>query len=148
MFDLPADVKESAWLIEEASLIWTEVTLDVVAQMDDLSLTALRHLLAAHRHGPLNLSALALHLGMSPSATGRMVDRLVGQELLQRSPATHSRREVRIEVTPRGHEILEQLRTVRRQCIGEALGRLPPEDRRALTRLLQQLTAAAEPPPA
>ncbi|WP_157253842.1 MarR family winged helix-turn-helix transcriptional regulator [Nonomuraea typhae] len=146
MFDLPADVKESAWLIEEASLLWTEVTLDAVAEMDDLSLTALRHLLAADRHGPLKLSALACQLGLSASATGRMVDRLVTLDLLKRSPATHSRREVRIEVTCRGHEILEQLRSVRRQRIGEALNKLPAADRHTLTRLLQQLTAAAEPP--
>ncbi|MEU6714103.1 MarR family transcriptional regulator [Nonomuraea sp. NPDC046802] len=137
-----ADVDDSAWLVEEASLVLMEVTLDAVAQMDNLSLAALRHLLAVDRHGPLNLSGLASHLGMSLSATGRMVDRLVASGLLARFTATHSRREIRIEVTPRGLEVLEQLRSARRRRIGAALRNLATEDRHILTSLLRQLTAA------
>jgi DNA-binding MarR family transcriptional regulator len=137
-----ANVDDSAWLVEEASVVLMEVTLDAVAQMEDLSLAALRHLLAVERHGPLNLSALAARLGMSLSAAGRMVNRLVDSGLLARSTAVHSRREIRIEMTPRGLEALAKLRSARRQRIGVALQNLDPADRRILTRVLQQLTAA------
>ncbi|WP_147268021.1 MarR family winged helix-turn-helix transcriptional regulator [Spongiactinospora rosea] len=131
---------DSAWMVEEASLVLVEVTLDAVAHMGDLSLTALRLLLAADRHGPLNLSRLAAQLGMSPSATGRMVDRLAGSGLLTRYPATHSRREIRIEVTAEGLRVLERLRSARRRRIGLALRHLTPEGRRLLTHVLQEFT--------
>ncbi|MFI0420605.1 MarR family winged helix-turn-helix transcriptional regulator [Spongiactinospora sp. 9N601] len=133
---------DSAWMVEEASLVLVEVTLDAVAQMGDLSLTALRLLLATDRHGPLSLSRLAAQLGMSPSATGRMVDRLAGSGLLNRYPATHSRREIRIEVTAGGLRVLERLRSARRRRIGLALRDLTPEGRRNLTRVLREFTEA------
>ncbi|GAA3129491.1 MarR family winged helix-turn-helix transcriptional regulator [Streptosporangium carneum] len=135
---------DSAWLVEEASLVLVEVTLNAVAEMGDLSLTQLRVLLAVDRHGPLNLSTLAAHLTMSLSAAGRMVDRLDGAGLLTRFPAAHSRREIRIETTVRGREVLGRLRSARRRRIGAALERLTPETRQTLARTLQEFTAAAQ----
>ncbi|MBB4704673.1 MarR family winged helix-turn-helix transcriptional regulator [Sphaerisporangium siamense] len=133
---------DSAWLVEEASLVLVEVTLDAVAEMGDLSLTQLRALLAVDRHGPLNLSSLATRLNMSLSAAGRMVDRLDGSGLLRRFPAPHSRREIRIETTSDGREVLERLRSARRRRIGTVLERLTPDARAQLTHVLQEFTAA------
>ncbi|MBB5629416.1 MarR family winged helix-turn-helix transcriptional regulator [Sphaerisporangium krabiense] len=130
------------WLVEEASLVLVEVTLDAVAEMGDLSLTQLRALLAVDRHGPLNLSSLATRLNMSLSAAGRMVDRLDGLGLLQRFPAPHSRREIRIDTTSDGREVLERLRSARRRRIGTVLERLTPDARTQLTHVLQEFTAA------
>ena len=135
---------DSAWLVEEASLVLVEVTLNAVAEMGDLSVTQLRVLLAVDRHGPLNLSTLAAHLAMSISAAGRMVDRLDGAGLLTRFPAAHSRREIRIEITTQGCEALGRLRSARRRRIGVALERLTPETRQTLARVLQEFTAAAQ----
>ncbi|MFF4986733.1 MarR family winged helix-turn-helix transcriptional regulator [Streptosporangium saharense] len=135
---------DSAWVVEEASLVLVEVTLNAVAEMGDLSLTQLRVLLAVDRHGPLNLSTLAAHLTMSISAAGRMVDRLEGAGLLTRLPAEHSRREIRIETTEDGRETLGRLRAARRRRIGAALERLTPGTRQALARGLQEFTAVAQ----
>ncbi|MEV7006690.1 MarR family transcriptional regulator [Streptosporangium sp. NPDC051022] len=140
----PGGENDSAWLVEEASLVLVEVTLNAVAELGDLSLTQLRVLLAVDRHGPLNLSTLAAHLTMSISAAGRMVDRLEGAGLLIRFPAAHSRREISIETTAQGREALGRLRSARRRRIGAALGRLTPETRQTLARALQEFTAAAQ----
>ncbi|WP_199536828.1 hypothetical protein [Spongiactinospora gelatinilytica] len=64
---------DSAWMVEEASLVLVEVTLDAVAQMGDLSLTALRLPLAADRHGPLSLSRLAAQLGRTIRISRRKI---------------------------------------------------------------------------
>ncbi|MDX3106108.1 MarR family winged helix-turn-helix transcriptional regulator [Nonomuraea angiospora] len=139
-----AGMNDSAWQIEEASLVLVEATLDAMAALGSLSVTRLRVLLAVDRHGPMNLSSLAERLGMSLSAAGRVVDRLAEAGLLSREPAPHSRREIRIQVTPEGCEVLERLRAVRRRRIGQALDRLEPADRATLFRMLLQLTNAAD----
>ncbi|MEV0234473.1 MarR family transcriptional regulator [Nonomuraea sp. NPDC050786] len=134
---------DSAWQIEEASLVLVEATLDAMAALGYLSVTRLRVLLAVDRHGPMNLSSLAERLDMSLSAAGRVVDRLDEAGLLSRAPAPHSRREIRIQATPEGRDVLERLRAVRRRSIGQALDRLSPTERTTLFRMLRQLTEAA-----
>ncbi|MEV3984194.1 MarR family transcriptional regulator [Nonomuraea sp. NPDC049758] len=135
---------DSAWHIEEASLVLVEATLDAMAALGDLSVPRLRVLLAVERHGPMNLRSLADRLDMSLSAAGRVVDRLDTAGLLSRAPAAHSRREIRISTTPAGREVLERLRAARRQRIGQALEKLAPDDHRTLVHVLRRLTEAAD----
>ncbi|GII80343.1 hypothetical protein Sru01_53250 [Sphaerisporangium rufum] len=137
------DPRDTAWRVEEASLVLVELTLDAVVEHGDLSVTQLRTLLAVERHGPLNLSALAAHLGGSVSAAGRVVSRLDGAGLLTRALSPRSRREVSIEVTPLGLLSLERLRAGRRRHIAEVLSRLPAASAEALARTLAEFTAAA-----
>ncbi|MBE3012904.1 MarR family transcriptional regulator [Microbispora sp. NEAU-D428] len=136
-------LEEDAWSIEDASLALVEMTLNAVARGSDLSVTQLRVLLAVDRHGPLNLSGLAALLGMSVSATGRLVARLHTAGLLTRLLSPHSRREVSIDVTEPGRRALERIRAARRGHIAAALRHLPPDSRRTLARTLRELTAAA-----
>lgn len=136
-------LEEDAWSVEDASLALVEMTLNAVARGSDLSVTQLRVLLAVDRHGPLNLSGLAALLGMSVSATGRLVARLHTAGLLTRLLSPHSRREVSIDVTEPGRRALERIRAARRGHIAAALRHLPPDSRRTLARTLRELTAAA-----
>ncbi|WP_086569045.1 MarR family winged helix-turn-helix transcriptional regulator [Streptosporangium minutum] len=138
------DLADAAWRVEAASLALVEMTLNAAAEYSGLSVVQLRVLLAVDRHGPLNLSALAAHLTMSISATGRLVTRLDSAGLLTRLLASHSRREVSIDVTPLGHEAIERLRAARRRHIAAALTRLPPATRQTLARTLLEFTAAAQ----
>jgi DNA-binding MarR family transcriptional regulator len=64
------------------------------------------------------------------SAVG-LVDRLVNEKLVLRSPAETDRRQVLIQLTPRGEKTLEELSAMHH----EQLQRIGPE----LARLLQQL---------
>lgn len=139
--DDPAD---AAWRVEAASLVLVEMTLNAAAEYSGLSVIQLRVLLAVDRHGPLNLSALATHLTMSISATGRLVTRLDAAGLLTRLLASHSRREVSIDVTSLGHQAIERLRAARRRHIAAALTRLPPATQQTLARTLLEFTAAVQ----
>ncbi|WP_182908539.1 MarR family winged helix-turn-helix transcriptional regulator [Microbispora sp. H13382] len=136
-------LEEDAWSVEDASLALVEMTLTAVTRGAGLSVTQLRVLLAVDRHGPLNLSGLADLLGMSVSATGRLVARLHTAGLLTRLLSPHSRREVSIDVTETGRRSLERVRAARRGHIAAALRRLPPDSRRTLARTLREFTAAA-----
>lgn len=138
----PSAAEADAWVVEEASLALVEMTLDAVVRDGELSVTQVRVLLAVDRHGPLNLSRLADRLGMSISATGRLVDRLHGAGLLARVLSPLSRREVSIDVTEAGRRALGRIRAARRARIAAALDRLPPGSRRALARTLHEFTAA------
>ncbi|MEN3536664.1 MarR family transcriptional regulator [Microbispora sp. ZYX-F-249] len=140
-------LEEDAWSVEDASLALVEMTLTAVTRDAGLSVTQLRVLLAVDRHGPLNLSGLAGLLGMSVSATGRLVARLHTAGLLTRLLSPHSRREVSIDVTETGRHSLERIRAARRGQIAAALRRLPPDSRRTLARTLRELTAAASDDP-
>ncbi len=142
--DRRGDLADAAWRVEAASLALVEMTFNAAAEHSDLSVTQLRVLLAVDRHGPLNLSALAAHLTMSISATGRLVTRLHTAGLLTRLLAPHSRREVSIDVTPLGHQAIERLRAARRRHIATVLTRLPPVTRRTLARTLLEFAAAAQ----
>ncbi|WP_432920488.1 MarR family winged helix-turn-helix transcriptional regulator [Microbispora sp. CA-135349] len=139
-------LEEDAWVVEDASLALVEMTLTAVARSAGLPVTQLRVLLAVDRHGPLNLSGLAALLGMSVSASGRLVARLHTAGLLTRLLSPHSRREVTIDVTETGRRSLERLRAARRGHIADALRRLPPGSRRTLARTLREFTAAAGDP--
>jgi DNA-binding MarR family transcriptional regulator len=128
--------------VEEASLALVEMTLNAIVEEGDLSVTQLRVLLAVDRHGPLNLSTLAAHLGTSISSAGRLVARLDTAGLLTRLLSLHSRREITIEVAPLGRQTLQRLRATRRRQIDSILIRLPPDTRRTLARVLLEFTAA------
>ncbi|MGI5157746.1 MarR family winged helix-turn-helix transcriptional regulator [Microbispora sp. CA-102843] len=136
-------LEEDAWSVEDASLALVEMTLNAATRGSDLSVTQLRVLLAVDRHGPLNLSGLAALLGMSVSATGRLVARLHTAGLLTRLLSPHSRREVSIDVSETGRRSLERIRAARRGHIAAALRHMPADSRRTLARTLRELTAAA-----
>jgi DNA-binding MarR family transcriptional regulator len=98
--------------------------------------------------GPMNLATLAGLLGVQPSATGRMVDRLVGAGLIDRLPHPKSRRELLAELTKRGREVVRQVTAHRRAEIAGIVEKMPPPERRGLVRALTAFTTAGGEPAA
>jgi glucose-specific phosphotransferase system IIA component len=77
----------------------------------------------------LNGKGFAL-LGVQPSATGRMVDRLVGVGLIDRLPHPKSRRELLATLTKRGREVVRQVTAHRRAEIAGIVEQMPATERR------------------
>jgi DNA-binding MarR family transcriptional regulator len=96
----------------------------------------------------MNLATLAGVLGVQPSATGRMVDRLVGAGLIDRLPHPTSRRELRAALTKRGREVVRRVTAHRRAEIAAIVEKMPPAERRGLVRALTAFTAAGGEPAA
>ena len=92
--------------------------------------------------GPVNLATLAGLLGVQPSATGRMVDRLVAAGLIDRLPHPTSRRELLAALTKRGREVVRRVTAYRRAEIAAIVEKMPPPERHGLVRALTAFTAA------
>src|ERR1700731_275620 len=96
--------------------------------------------------GPVNLAPLAGLLGVQPSATGRMVDRLVAAGLIDRLPHPTSRRELLAALTKRGRDVVREGTTHRRVEVAPIVEQMPPGERHGLVRALTAFTAAGGEP--
>lgn len=132
-----------------ASLLLVAVSAQAMAQVDDtITVPQFRTLMILAKQGPINLATLAGLLGVQPSATGRMVDRLVSAGLIDRLPHPTSRRELLAALTSRGRDIVGRANEYRRAEIAKILEKMPPTERDGLVRALTEFTAAGGEPPA
>lgn len=70
-----------------ASRLLVGISSHSIAQVDDtITIPQFRTLVILSNRGPINLATLATLLGVQPSATGRMVDRLVSAGMIDRLP--------------------------------------------------------------
>ena len=96
----------------------------------------------------MNLATLAGLLDVQQSATGRMVDRLVGAGLIDRQTHPASRRELLAALTSQGQQVVRQVTAHRRTEIANIVEAMSPADRRGLVRALTAFTAAGGEPAA
>lgn len=115
-----------------------------VAEVEDrVTLPQLRVLMLVATRGGLNLGALAQAMGVHPSNASRACDRLVEAGFLQRSESTLDRRNLMLELTSRGKELLAELIEHRRAAIADILERMPDLRRRTLASAMLSFSQAA-----
>jgi DNA-binding MarR family transcriptional regulator len=132
-----------------ASRLLVAISAHSIAQVDEaITIPQFRTLVILSNRGPMNLATLAGVLGVQPSATGRMVDRLVGSGLIDRLPHPTSRRELRAALTKRGREVVRRVTAHRRAEIAAIVEKMPPAERHGLVRALTAFTAAGGEPAA
>ncbi|AGZ39691.1 MarR family winged helix-turn-helix transcriptional regulator [Actinoplanes friuliensis] len=110
-----------------------------------LSWPQLNALLVVERQEGINLRGLAGQLSMILSSASRLCDRLVASGMVERVPGRLDRREIALYLTPSARQLLEHLRTTRREILAEVLERMTPTGRAALVRGLTEFAAVAEP---
>lgn len=132
-----------------ASRLLVAISARSIAQVDDsITIPQFRTLVILSNRGSINLATLASLLGVQPSATGRMVDRLVSAGLIDRMPHPTSRRELLAALTKRGREVVRRVTEHRRAEIAGIVEKMPPADRLGLVRALTAFTAAGGEPDA
>ncbi|GAA2902642.1 hypothetical protein GCM10010524_38170 [Streptomyces mexicanus] len=109
-----------------------------------LTLPQLRSLVALHTCGPIKLVAMAATLGVTPSTSLRMVERLESLGLIDRRVNPDNRREVVLRLTPEGQGLVDRVLDHRRTAIRALVERLPARERAGLVPALRALTAAAD----
>jgi DNA-binding MarR family transcriptional regulator len=130
-----------------ASRLLVAISARSISQVDDtITIPQFRTLVILSNRGPINLATLASLLGVQPSATGRMVDRLVSAGLIDRLPHPTSRRELLAALTRRGREIVRRVTEHRRTEIADIVEKMPSAERRGLVRALTAFTAAGGEP--
>jgi len=154
---LPAEnataADESLDVITEALLTASRLVMTIsaraTAQVDEsLTIAQFRTLVILSNQGPINLATLANLLGVQPSATGRMVDRLVAAGLIDRLPHPTSRRELLAMLTDRGQDVVQQVTEHRRAEIARIVQNMPAGERHGLVQALKAFTAAGGEPDA
>ncbi|AWV47426.1 marR family transcriptional regulator [Mycobacterium leprae Kyoto-2] len=130
-----------------ASRLLVAVSAHSIGQVDEtITFPQFRTLVILSNRGPVNLATLAGLLGVQPSATGRMVDRLVAARLIDRLPHPTSRRELLVALTKRGREVVRRVTAQRRVEIARIVEKMPPSERLGLVRALTAFsTAGGEP---
>lgn len=103
----------------------------------------LRVLTVLGRSGPMNLTALAGHLGAIPSSASRLCDRLEASGLLTRDISVDSRREVTLSVSKQGWRRLEAFAATRRSDFAQVLELMTLEARQSLVDGLREFSDAA-----
>lgn len=132
-----------------ASRLLVAISAQSIGKVDEsITFPQLRTLVILSNRGPINLATLAGLLGVQPSATGRMVDRLVAAGLIDRLPHPTSRRELLAALTQRGREVVRQITAYRRSEIAQIVERMPAAERQGLVRALTAFTAAGGEPDA
>lgn len=92
---------------------------------EDLSVAQLAAIHVVDDAGELGQSLLAAELGLSASATSRLVDGLVQRGLLERRESPSDRRARSLSLSPRGAAMLDEIGDARAQLIETVIRPLP-----------------------
>lgn len=91
------------------------------------------------RSGALTISAISEKLDLSLAATSHLVDRMVQQQLVERSEDASDRRQKRVAITPAGLALLDRLSSVRMAKAARVIEPLAPELRAQLAEVLAEV---------
>jgi DNA-binding MarR family transcriptional regulator len=97
-----------------------------------LSLAQFRSLVRVNRPPQSTLSSVAEHLGATLPTASRIVAGLVDKGLMIRNDCRWDRRQVLLELTPRGREVLKNARKWTQQYMEIELEKLAPAERKML----------------
>jgi DNA-binding MarR family transcriptional regulator len=114
----------------------------VAAFAEEITLPQLRILVMVASRRSLNLDAVARGLGVHPSNATRACDKLVRAGLLNRHDDPADRRNVVLELSEGGRDLVDRMMSFRRAAIEKLLVRMPAKHRRVLTPALLSFAAA------
>ena len=132
-----------------ASRLLVAISARSIARVDEtITIPQFRALVILSARGSINLRTLAGILHVQRSTTGRMVERLITAGLIERRPHPALRREVVVELTLRGQEIVHAVTAHRREEIARVVRNMPERERYGLVSTLTAFTTAGGEPPA
>jgi DNA-binding MarR family transcriptional regulator len=99
-------------------------------------------LLAFSREGRLPMSKIGQRLMVHPTSVTNIVQRLVGQALVERTPNPADGRGMLASITPKGTEVMEAA-TRDLVATGFSLGSLTPDEHQQLFTLLRKVRVSA-----
>ena len=105
----------------------------------DLTHNQYKTLLTVADAGRCSLGDLARELGVAMSSASQMVDRLVGQGLVQRTAVSGNRRQVEIRLTETGTALLAELQAGIVAGYARLLARLPETEQEELVQSFETI---------
>jgi DNA-binding MarR family transcriptional regulator len=127
--------------ITDAVLYASRVLVAVAARSlggvaDQVTLPQYRALVVLAAKGPQSLRELASGLDVHTSTATRLCDRLVRKRLIRRRQGRQDRREVELDLTPKGRDLVVEVTGRRRAEIARIVSRVPRDQRQALVSAL------------
>jgi DNA-binding MarR family transcriptional regulator len=109
-----------------------------------LSVTEAIALMAVHKRGKIRVTKLAARIGIPASTLTGILDRLVGQGLLERSRDPGDRRSVIMKETPKGGEFIRNLMSPMHRALHGTLASMTASRRKRLIQDLQYVLDSLE----
>ena len=109
-----------------------------------LTIAQLKSLFFIINQGSTSAGTLAAALGVTPTNTTGIIDRLVKQGLVTRTENPENRRMLLLRATDRGEELVARLRERRRDYMSEVLQRMSVGELTTISQGLSSLVKAAE----
>lgn len=141
------EVDELVTSLLTASRVLVGVAAGSLAEVE-VTVPQFRVLILLDNHAAMNLQRLADLLDVTPSTAMRMVDRLIGADLVTRRGNPDNRREVVLGLTDAGAARVAMVTDRRRAAIATIVARMPVERRSDLVAALRAFADAAGEPPA
>jgi DNA-binding MarR family transcriptional regulator len=137
----------------DATLTASRALVGVVARslaevLEQITLPQFRVLVVLCAEGPLRSGVLAERLGIHQSTFTRTADRLVAQGLIRREVSAESRREVMVDLTDQGRDLVLKVMKARRRDIERILSNANPDQREVIRSGLEAFAHAAGEPEA
>jgi len=118
---------------------------DFMQSMKDsgLSMPQLSTLMRLYYHENCGVSEIGSQLGVTNAAASQMIERLVRQELLERTEHPTDRRAKQLKLTPKGRALMVKVIETRRRWMEALTTALTREQQTAIITALTSLTEAA-----
>jgi DNA-binding MarR family transcriptional regulator len=127
-------------VIEVVPLIMRYIRAEVRRQRShDLSVPQFRSLGFINRNPGTQLSVLAEHLGLTPPSTSKLVDGLVGRDLVERKVSATDRRCITLSLTEAGKTLLEAAYQASHATMSDKFIGLSENERFTIVRTMQLL---------
>lgn len=121
-----------------ASRVWVGLAVLSISELDPrMTLTQFRALVLLRDAGTLKANQLARKLGTSASSVTRLGDLLEVEGLIRRVPNPDSRREVLIQVTRKGEQLVRRVMDRRRLDLRQILNTIQAADRPSVVSAMQ-----------
>jgi DNA-binding MarR family transcriptional regulator len=117
-------------------------------ELGQVSVVQLRALTMLRELQPASLVQLAEGIGVTPSTTSRLVDRLVAAGYVERRTSPESRRQIELRLSPDGEATLDRYDRLRVTAMNQALEQIPGDRRSVVLEALAEFAAALHGVPA
>ena len=107
---------------------------------EEVTLAQYRTLVVLASRGPQTLAGRAANIAVAPATATRMCDRLVRKGLIRRAHERGDRRTIRVDLTPKGRDLVNDVTRRRRREIQSLLRNVPVAEQSALIHSLSLFT--------
>ncbi len=105
---------------------------------NEVTLAQYRSMVVLSECGSATVVKLSDAVGVTPPTATRMCDRLLKKGLISREVSKDDRREMNLQLTERGRELIDKVARERHTAINELLAKLPEADYRQLAEVFSR----------